>query len=259
MTELIHPTAIIEEGAQLTCGVEVGAYSVIGANVKVGAQTKIGHHVVIEGDTTIGECNEIYHFSSIGGAPQDKKYAGEPTKLLIGNGNLIREYCTVNRGTVQADGITKMGDENWIMACAHIAHDCVVGDKTVIANSVALAGHVQLGDWSVVGGLSGIHQFVRIGSHCMIGGGTVVLKDIPDYLMANGAPCKTYGINSEGLKRRGFNRAQVERIRQAYKLIYRSGLLLSEAAKEIRNQSQRHEELAPLAQFLETAGRGIIR
>ena len=257
MSVNIHPTALVDPGARLDEGIEVGAYTVIGAGVEIGAGTKVGPHVVIEGPTRIGRDNRIWQFASLGAAPQDKKYAGEPTTLEIGDRNTIREFCTFNRGTAQDAGATRVGDDNWIMAYVHIAHDCQVGNQTIFANNAQLAGHVHVGDWTILGGFTVVHQFVRIGAHSMTGMGTILLQDLPPYVMANGNPSAPHGINSEGLKRRGFSPEAIAAIKRAYKTLYRSGLKLDEAAAVIAAEPQ--AELAVLSGFLATAGRGIIR
>jgi len=225
----IHPTAVIDPAAELDSSVEVGPYAVIGPRVRIGAGCKVGAHVVLEGPTTLGENNRLYPFCSVGAAPQDKKYAGEDTALEIGNGNTIRECVTINRGTVQDGGTTRVGDDNWIMAYVHIAHDCVVGNHTIFANTTNLAGHVHIGDWVILGGNSQVHQFCKIGAHAMTGTGSIVLQDIPPYVMASGNPLATHGINSEGLRRRGFTPEEITLIRRAYKTLYRQGLTLAEA------------------------------
>jgi UDP-N-acetylglucosamine acyltransferase len=255
----IHPTAIVEPGARLADGVRVGAYSIVGAQVEVGAGTTIAEHVVLRGHTRIGAGNRIFQFNSIGDAPQDKKYAGEPTELVIGDGNVIREFCTFNTGTVQDKGVTRIGDRNWVMAYVHVAHDCVVGNDTVLANGVTLAGHVSIGDFSILGGFTAVHQFCRIGAHCMLGGGSIVLQDVPTYVMANGNSAVPHGMNTEGLKRRGFSAEGIAAIRRAYKTLYKSGLLLEEAKAELAAASADHPELRPLVEFLAVPGRGIIR
>ena len=255
----IHPTAIVEAGAALAAGVRVGAWSTIGANVTIGAGTTIAEHVVIRGRTRIGAGNRIFQFNSIGDAPQDKKYAGEPTELVIGDGNTIREFCTLNTGTVQDQGVTRIGDRNWIMAYVHVAHDCVVGDDTVLANGVTLAGHVRVGDFTILGGFTAVHQHCRIGAHCMLGGGSIVLQDVPPYVMANGNSASPHGVNSEGLKRRGFTAEAIAAIRRAYKTLYKSGLLLEEAKAQLAAEAAAQTELLPLVEFLAAPGRGIIR
>ena len=260
MAVSIHPTALIDKDARLGDNVSIGAYSVIGAGVEIGDGTNIGPHVVIEGPTKIGRENRIYQFSSLGAAPQDKKYAGEPTMLEIGDRNTIREFCTFNRGTAQDVGVTRVGDDNWIMAYVHLAHDCQVGNKTIFANNAQLAGHVHVGDWAILGGFTVVHQFVRIGAHCMTGMGTILLQDVPPYVMVNGNPAAPHGINTEGLKRRGFTPAAISGLRRAYKTLYRNGLKLEEAIDAIAGEAQ--GELAPLAllsDFLATARRGIVR
>ncbi|MFN3884291.1 MAG: acyl-ACP--UDP-N-acetylglucosamine O-acyltransferase [Rhodocyclaceae bacterium] len=256
----IHPSALVDPAARLGENVTVGAYTIIGADVEIGEGTWIGPHVVIDGPTKIGRDNRIYQFSSLGEAPQDKKYGGEPTRLEIGDRNTIREFCTFNRGTVQDAGVTRIGNDNWIMAYVHVAHDCQIGDHTIFANNAQLAGHVHVGDWAILGGYTGVHQFVRIGAHCMTGVGSVVLQDIPPYVMAAGNPAAPHGINSEGLRRRGFAPETIAAIKRAYKTLYRSGLKLDEAVAAISAEAQGGiVELAPLAEFLARPGRGIIR
>lgn len=263
MSGLIHPTAIIAPGAQLADDVRVDAYSIIGSHVKIGAGTVVGSHCVIDGHTTIGPNNLFYRFCSIGGMPQDKKYDGEPTGLEIGAGNTFREYVTVNTGTVQDVGVTRIGDDNWIMAYVHIAHDCQVGSHTVIANSVQLAGHIHIGDYAILGGLSAVHQFVRIGAHTMIGGTSSVRQDIPPYLIGAGDPFRPVGINSEGLGRRGFSPEAIAALKESYKLLYRRKLSVEEALAEIRSLQQRqpqvHAELQTMVDFLAASTRGIVR
>jgi UDP-N-acetylglucosamine acyltransferase len=259
MTMAIHPTAIVDQGARLGENVEIGAYTVIGAGVEIGDGTTVGPHAVIEGPTTIGRDNRIFQFASLGAAPQDKKYAGEPTRLEIGDRNTIREFCTFNRGTTQDAGVTRVGDDNWIMAYVHIAHDCQVGDKTIFANNAQLAGHVQVGDWTILGGFTVVHQFVRIGAHSMTAMGTILLQDVPPYVTAAGNPAAPHGINVEGLKRRGFSAEAIAALRRAYKTLYRSGLKLEEASAQITAAAQEEAALAPLADFLAAPGRGIVR
>jgi UDP-N-acetylglucosamine acyltransferase len=256
---MIHPTAIIDAGAQLAPDVEVGAYSIIGKDVVIGAGTVIGAHVTIEGPTVIGEQNHIYQFSSIGAAPQDKKYAGEPTRLEIGNRNTIREFCTLNRGTVQDAGATRIGDDNWIMAYVHIAHDCQVGNNTIFANNSSLAGHVHVFDHAILGGFTLVHQFCKIGSHVITAVGSVVFKDIPPYVTASGYDAQPHGINAEGLKRRGFSADSIAAIKRAYKTLYRNSLTLEEAKLALAEQQKDCPELAILLDFLKIATRGIIR
>jgi UDP-N-acetylglucosamine acyltransferase len=255
----IHPTAIVHSEAKLGSGVEIGAYSIVGEHVEIGDGTVIGPHVVIGGHTRIGRDNRIFQFSSIGEIPQDKKYAGEPTRLEIGDRNTIREFCTFNCGTAQDAGVTRLGDDNWIMAYVHLAHDCQVGNNTIFANNAQLAGHVQIGDWVILGGYTGVHQFVRVGAHSMTAVGTVLLQDLPPYVMAAGNTAEPHGINSEGLKRRGFSAEAVTAIRRAYKTLYKSGLKLDEARAAIAAESATVPELVPLDVFLGQPGRGIVR
>ncbi|MCG6877355.1 MAG: acyl-ACP--UDP-N-acetylglucosamine O-acyltransferase [Betaproteobacteria bacterium] len=256
---MIHPTAIVDPGARLAADVTVGAYSVIGAHVEVGEGTSIGSHVVIEGRTRIGRENRIASFSVLGGAPQDKKYGGEPTGLEIGDRNTIREYCTFSTGTVQDAGVTRIGNDNWIMAYCHVAHDCQVGNNTTFANNSQLAGHVLVQDYAVLGGFTGVHQFVRVGAHSMTGGGTILRQDLPPYVTAAGNPTKAFGINAEGLRRRGFREEKINEITRAYKLLYRSGLSLSDAQSRIAAQAATLPELRILSEFLGAATRGIVR
>jgi len=257
MATLIHPTALVDAGARLGENVEIGAYSVIGAGVEIGDGTWVGPHVVINGPTKIGRENRIFQFASLGEQPQDKKYAGEPTTLEIGDRNTIREFCTFNRGTTQDAGATRVGNDNWIMAYVHIAHDCQVGNQTIFANNAQLAGHVQVGDWAILGGFTVVHQFVRIGAHSMTAMGTILLQDLPPYVTAAGNPSAPHGINSEGLKRRGFSAEAIAALKRAYKALYRNGLKLEEATAQIAAESL--VEVKVLSDFLAAPGRGIIR
>jgi len=256
---MIHPTAIVHPGAKLARDVSVGAYSIIGEHVEIGEGTSVGPHVLIEGRTRIGMQNRIFAFSSLGGTPQDKKYNGEPTALEIGDRNTIREYCTFNCGTVQDAGTTRIGDDNWIMAYVHIAHDCQVGNHTVFANVATLAGHVHVGDYAILGGFTGAHQFVSIGAHSITGVATVLLQDLPPYVMAAGNTAKPFGINSEGLKRRGFPADKIAVIKKAYKTLYRAGLTLEDARTKIAAEVPACAELQVLLDFLERSRRGIVR
>lgn len=256
---MIHPSAIVHPAAKLAAGVSVGPYSVIGEHVEIGEGTSVGAHVVIEGRTRIGAKNRIFAFSALGGEPQDKKYAGEPTALEIGDGNTIREFCTFNCGTAQDAGVTRIGNDNWMMAYVHVAHDCQVGSHTIFANGASIAGHVHVGDYAILGGLTGVHQFVMIGAHSMTAGATLLLQDLPPYVMAAGNDCKPFGINAEGLKRRGFSEEQIAEIRRAYKTLYRSGLGLEEARVAIAEQAEKAPELRIFADFLERSRRGIVR
>ena len=253
----IHPTAIIEEGAKLAKNVQVGPYAIIGAHVEIGEGTTVGAHAVITGHTRIGKHNRIFQFVSLGEVPQDKKYAGEPTRLEIGDGNTIREFCTFNIGTAQDTGVTRVGNHNWVMAYVHLAHDCVVGDHTVLANNTTLAGHVEIGDHAILGGLTAVHQFCKVGAHVITGGGTIVYKDIPPYVTAAGQPAKPHGINSEGLKRRGFTPESLATLKRAYKTLYRDGLTLQVALDQL--DAMEAPEVALLTDFLRRAERGIIR
>ncbi|MFZ3088376.1 MAG: acyl-ACP--UDP-N-acetylglucosamine O-acyltransferase [Methylotenera sp.] len=258
-TVKIHPTAIIDPSAELDSSVVVGAYSVIGPDVKIDAGTRISSHVAINGPTIIGKNNQIFQFSSLGQAPQDKKYKGEPTLLEIGDNNTIREFCTFNRGTVQDKGTTKIGNDNWIMAYVHIAHDCQIGNSTIFANNASLAGHVDVDDYAILGGFTLIHQFCKIGSHVITAVGSVVFKDIPPYVTAAGYDAKPHGINAEGLKRRGFSAESILQIKRAYKVLYRKGLTLDEAKAELLTMQSQAPEIALLTDFLNISARGIVR
>lgn len=255
----IHPTAIIDTSAELDSSVEVGPYSIIGANVKIDAETRIAGHVIINGPTMIGKNNQIFQYSSLGEAPQDKKYAGEPTILEIGDDNTIREFCTFNRGTIQDKGTTKIGSHNWIMAYVHIAHDCTIANHTILANNSSLAGHVDIDDYAILGGFTLIHQFCKIGSHVITAVGSVVFKDIPPYITAAGYDAKPHGINAEGLKRRGFTAESVLQIKRAYKALYRNGLTLEEAKVELATMQVSTPEIKLLTDFLNISTRGIVR
>ena len=255
----IHPTAIIAPGAQIDASVEIGPYAVIGEHVSIGAGTRVGPHTVIEGHTTIGRQNQIFQFASLGAAPQDKKYAGEPTRLEIGDNNTIREFCTFNVGTVQDGGLTRLGNDNWVMAYVHIAHDCIVGDHCILANNATLAGHISIGDHVFLGGLTAVHQFCTIGAHAMTAGGSIVVQDIPPYVTAAGNHAHPAGINSEGLRRRGFDAEQISRIKRAYKQIYRQGLSLEDAKAAITEAAANAPELDLFVDFFARAKRGIIR
>lgn len=263
MSGKIHPTAIIHEGAQVHPSVSVGAYSIIGAHVTIGAGTQIGPHCVIEGHTTIGADNHVFQFASLGAQPQDKKYAGEPTRLVIGDRNTIREFCTFNTGTAQDAGVTRVGDDNWIMAYVHIAHDCVVGNHTILANNATLAGHVHLGDWVILGGLTGVHQFVKIGAHAMAGFASRVAQDVPPFMMIEGNPLAVRGFNIEGLRRRGFTPERLKAVKQMHRLLYRQSLTLEAAQQAIAQlQAQMPEaaqDIALMQAFLASSTRGIAR
>lgn len=260
---LIHPTAVIEPGAELGENVTVGPYTVIGSHVRIAEGTTIGPHCVIEGRTTIGRDNRISQFSSLGGIPQDKKYAGEPTELIIGDRNTIREFCTFNLGTMQDGGITRLGDDNWMMAYTHLAHDCQVGNKTIFANNAQIAGHVHVGDWVILGAYTAVHQFVKIGAHAMTGMGTILVQDVPPYAMVSGNPAQARTINLEGLKRRGFSGEQLAVIKQMHRTLYRQGLTLDDARVVIQGlastHSQAQAEITLMTDFLAKADRGIVR
>lgn len=263
MSTLIHPTAIIHEGAQVHPSVSVGPYSIIGPNVSVAEGTKIGPHCVIEGHTTIGADNHIFQFASLGAQPQDKKYAGEPTQLVIGDRNTIREFCTFNTGTSQDAGVTRVGSDNWIMAYVHIAHDCWVGDHTILANNATLAGHVHLGDWVILGGLTGVHQFVKIGAHAMAGFASRIAQDVPPFMMIEGNPLAVRGFNIEGLRRRGFTPERLKAVKQMHRLLYRQGLSLEQALHAIGalavEMPEAQQDIAMMQSFLASSTRGIAR
>lgn len=256
---MIHSTAIISDNSKIADDVSIGPYSIIGDDVEIGKGTRIDSHVVVNGPTVIGEDNHIYQFASIGDDPQDKKYADEPTRLIIGDRNTIREFCTFSRGTAQGDYETTMGDDNWIMAYVHVAHDCHIGNQTIMANNTTLAGHVHIGDWVIMGGFSGAHQFCRIGAHAFIGMYAGVNRDVPAYTMVSGTPGVPRGINSEGLKRRDFDAGQIRNIKDAYRVIYRQGLKLDEAMGEIESRSASQPELIILLESLRASERGIVR
>lgn len=259
----IHSTALVDASAQIDSTVTVGPYAVIGPHVTIGAGTTVGAHCVIEGHTTIGQDNRIFQFASLGAAPQDKKYAGEPTRLVIGDRNTIREFCTFNIGTVQDQGVTTIGNDNWIMAYVHIAHDCVVGNQTILANNATLAGHVQVGDYAIIGGLTGVHQFTKVGAHVMAGFASHISQDVPPFMMVDGNPLAVRGFNLEGLRRRGFSAARIAAIKQMHRLLYRQGLTLELARNAIADMPASYPEavgdIAMLLAFLEASTRGIAR
>ena len=260
---LIHPTALIDPAAELATDVEVGPYAVIGPDVRIGRGSKIGAHCVIQGHTTIGEDNTFFQFSSIGAAPQDKKYAGEPTRLEIGHRNTVREFCTFNTGTAQDSGCTRIADDNWIMAYVHIAHDVQLGSQTILANNATLAGHVHVGDWVIIGGLSGVHQFVKIGAHAMVGFSSAISQDVPPFIMADGNPAAARGFNVEGLRRRGFGPERIAAVKAMYRQIYRAGLTLEQAVEGLPAiEAERPEAAADvqlMRDFLAASRRGIVR
>ncbi len=256
---MIHPSAIVENRAEIASDVQIGPYAVIGADVSIDSGTRVGAHTVICGPTRIGKNNHIFSHISLGEAPQDKKYQGEPTSLEIGDGNTIREFCTINRGTAQDVGVTRIGNNNWIMAYVHVAHDCQIGDNIVFANSVQLAGHVHIGDHAILGGFTGVHQFVHIGAHSFMGIATILTQDVPAYVTVSGNPAKPFGINSEGLSRRGFSSEAIAEIKRAYKILYRNGLSFDEAKAQIAEKIMACPELKLLSDFLSRSTRGIVR
>jgi UDP-N-acetylglucosamine acyltransferase len=256
---VIHKTAIISDSADIAGDVEIGPYSVIGDRVRIGRGTRIASHVVINGPTTIGEENRIYQFCSIGDDPQDKKYAGEETRLEIGDRNTIREYCTINRGTAQDEGITSLGNDNWILAYVHIAHDCRVGSYTIFSNNATLAGHVHVGDWVIFAGFSGAHQFCHVGAHSFLGMFAGTSRDVPAYTLVAGQPATVRGINTEGLKRRNFTPAQISNIKNAYRIVYRKGIKLTDAIAEVEELAKTQPELEIFAKSLHTSDRGLLR
>ena len=254
----IHPSALVHPKAQLGIGVSVGAFTIIGEHVTVGDGTSIGSHCVIEGHTQIGRDNKIHHYAALGGVPQDKKYNGEPTRLEIGDRNTIREFVSFNVGTAQDKGVTSIGSDNWVMGYVHIAHDCRVGNQTILASNAQLAGHCEVGDWAILGGHTGYHQFVRIGAHAMIGGGALVRKDVPPFIKVAKEPLSFEGVNAIGLERRGFTPEQIDRIHHAYRLLYQSGLNTTQAVDRIAEEAEGPEIEAILA-FVQAAERGIVR
>jgi UDP-N-acetylglucosamine acyltransferase len=255
----IHPTALVAASANLGTGTTIGAFTVIGEDVVIGDDTIIGPHVVVAPRTTIGRGNRIFQFASVGDIPQDRKYDGSPTRTTIGDENVIREFVSINAGTAQDRGVTAIGNGNWLLAYAHIAHDCVVGDNTTFSNNAQLAGHVVVDDHVVLGGFVGVHQFCRIGAHAMIAAGSIVLQDVPPYVTASGYPAKPHGTNNEGLRRRGFSSEDIIAIKRAYKTLYRSQLPLDDARAEIAIAAASVPSLVPLAAFLAIPGRGIVR
>jgi UDP-N-acetylglucosamine acyltransferase len=255
----IHATAQVAPGVELGDGVEVGAYAVIGPDVQIGANTRVGPHAVVQGPTRIGSDNVIFQFASVGSAPQDKKYKGEPTRLEIGDRNVIRECVTLNRGTTKDQGVTRIGSDNLFMAYAHVAHDCQVGNLCVLANNATLGGHVLLGDWVIMGGLSAIHQFCKVGAHAFIANNAAVTRDVPPYVMTVGQPAAAHSVNAEGLKRRGFAPEQIRNIRSAFRVLYRSGLKLTDATAQLEALAREQPEIRPIVEFLSTSTRSIVR
>ena len=259
----VHPTAIVDPGAELAASVQVGPYAVIGAGVQIGEGTSIGAHCALDGPMTLGRDNVVHAHTALGCAPQDKKYAGEPTQLLIGDRNTIFQFCTMSRGTTQDGGVTRVGDDNWVMAYVHVAHDVQLGSHTILANNATLAGHVHVGDWAIIGGLSGVHQFCKIGAHVMLGFQSHVSQDVPPFMTATGNPLGVAGINAEGLRRRGFSRERIALVKQMHKLLYREGLTLEKAREAIAALRGTVEgadgDVELLLSFVAAATRGIVR
>ena len=256
---MIHPTALIDPKAELADDVEVGAFTIVDAKVRIDAGTRIGPHAVITGRTSIGKNNHIFQFTSIGEQPQDKKYAGEDTELIIGDNNTIRELCTFNRGSAQGGGVTRIGSNNWIMACVHIAHDCILGDNIIMANNASVAGHVTVGDHAILSGYALIHQFCSVGEHSFTSFASYVNQSIPPYVTVAGEKARVKGINSEGLKRRGFTSEQIKQVRRAYKILYRENLTLEEATARLTVMAVDSPEIQPMVDFLKLSERGILR
>ncbi len=256
---MIDPRAIVSPKAQLAPDVTIGAYSIIGPDVELGPGTVVGPHVVINGPTRVGTENRFFQFASIGDAPQDKKYQGEPTRLEIGDRNVFRESCTVNRGTTKDKGVTTIGSDNLFMAYSHVAHDCLLGNNLVFANCATLGGHVEIGDWVILGGMAAIHQFCKVGAHAFIAGGSIVTRDVPPYVMVAGNPSEPNSVNAEGLKRRGFTPEQVRNLRNAFRILYRSDLLLAEATERLAELGKTQAEVATLVEFIGRSERSLVR
>jgi UDP-N-acetylglucosamine acyltransferase len=259
MAGAIHPTAVVDPGARLADDVEVGAYAVIGADVEVGAGTRIGPHCVITGPTRIGRDNRIHAHAALGGDPQDKKFAGERGELVIGDRNTIREFTTFSRGTGDGGGVTRVGDDTWIMAYVHIAHDCIVGNQTIFANNATLAGHAEVGDYAILGGFAGVHQFCKIGAHAFIGMGSLINADVPPFVMVADQYAQPRGINAEGLKRRGFDAARISAIKRAYRTVFMSGKPLAEAKAELAEGARESDDVRAMLEFIEASQRGLLR
>ncbi len=255
----VHPTALVEAGAQLADDVEVGAYSIVGADVRIGAGTRIGPHAVVTGRTTIGARNRIFQFASVGEIPQDRKYGGEPTTTTLGDDNVVREFVSIHAGTAQDRGTTTIGNRNLFLAYTHVAHDCAVGNQTTFSNNAQIAGHVTIGDFVVLGAYAGVHQFCRVGAHAMLAAGAIVLQDVPPFVTVAGYPAKPAGTNNEGLRRRGFSASDIATVRRAYRTLYRAGLSLEEARDALAKAALDAPLLAPLVAFLSESGRGIVR
>jgi UDP-N-acetylglucosamine acyltransferase len=255
----IDPRAVVSPKAELAADVVVGAYSIVGDQVRIGAGTWVGPHAVIEGPTTIGQGNKIFQFASIGGPPQDLKYKGEPTRLDIGDRNVFREFTTMNRGTAGGGGVTTIGSDNLFMCFTHVAHDCVVGNRVVMANYATLAGHCHVGDWVIMGGYAGLHQFTKVGAHAFLANDTKVTRDVPPYVMAVGSPAEPHSINSEGLKRRGFTAEQIRNLKNAYRVLYRSDLKLADAVAELTKRAASQPELRIFVDFIGESTRSLVR
>jgi UDP-N-acetylglucosamine acyltransferase len=256
---MIDARAVISPRAEIAADVEIGPFSIIGPDVVIGAGTWVGPHVVINGPTRIGAANKIFQFASLGDAPQDKKYQGEATRLEIGDRNVIRECVTVNRGTIHGEGVTRVGDDNLLMAYAHVAHDCRLGNQIVLSNVATLGGHVEIGDYAILGGLSAVHQFTKVGAHCFIANNAAVTRDVPPYVMAVGQPAEPHSVNAVGLRRRGFTEKQILNVRRAYRLLYRSGLKLKAALEELEKAAATQEEIRPFVDFIKRSSRSIVR
>jgi UDP-N-acetylglucosamine acyltransferase len=256
---VIDARAVVSPQAQLAQDVSVGPFSIVGPGVQIGPRTVIGPHAVVNGPTTIGADNRIFQFASIGDAPQDKKYQGESTRLEIGDRNVFRESCTINRGTTHDKGVTRIGHDNLFMAFSHVAHDCIVGSNTVFANCASLGGHVEIGDWAILGGLTAVHQFARIGAHAFLGGGSILSRDVPPYVMVAGNPAVPHAVNAEGLKRRGFSEEQIKNIREAYRILYRSELKLADALARLAPLAQAQPEIRVFVDFIQSSARSLAR
>jgi len=256
---VIDARAVVSPQAELAADVTVGPYTVIGPQVHIDSGSIIEAHAVLSGPTRLGRDNHVHSFASLGSAPQDQKYRGEPTRLEVGDRNVFREFCTINRGTTHDEGVTRIGDDNLFMAYSHVAHDCRVGSHTVFANCASLAGHVEVQDWVILGGLTAVHQFSRLGAHAFLAGGAIVQRDVPPYVMVQGNPATPHAVNAEGLKRRGFGEAQIRQIREAYRLLYRSDLLLAEALKQLEPLAQQHAEIRVFVDFISHSKRSLVR
>ncbi len=256
---MIDPRAIVDPGAEVDPSVEIGPFAVIGAGVRIGAGSWVGSHAVVKGPTTLGRDTRVFQFASIGDAPQDRKYAGEPTKLTVGDRNVFREFCSINRGTAQGRGETRIGDDCLFMAYSHVAHDCIVGNQCIMSNCTALAGHVELGDWVILSGYAAIHQFCKIGAHAFLANNAAVTRDVPPYLLVAGSPAEPKGINSEGLKRRGFDGERIAAIKRAYRALYMSGANLADARKQLAEMALESDDIRAFSEFIERGERPLLR